>query len=54
VVTDLTRPLTIRLDDGEKLHEILIAEEECHEALEFEDRFVLEPISPGADERAGS
>ncbi len=31
---------------GEKLHEILIAEEECRQALEFEDMFVLEPIYP--------
>jgi len=29
---------------GEKLHEILIAEDEGRQVLEFEDMFVLEPI----------
>ncbi len=36
----------IGIRPGEKLHEILIAEEECRQALEFEDMFVLEPIYP--------
>lgn len=31
---------------GEKLHEILIAEEESRQTLEFDDMFVLEPIYP--------
>lgn len=31
---------------GEKLHEILMAEEESRQALEFDDMFVLEPIYP--------
>jgi len=36
----------IGIRPGEKLHETLIAEEECRQALEFEDMFVLEPIYP--------
>ena len=36
----------IGIRPGEKLHEVLIAEEECRQALEFEDMFVLEPIYP--------
>jgi UDP-N-acetylglucosamine 4,6-dehydratase len=36
----------IGIRPGEKLHEILVAEEECRQALEFEDMFVLEPIYP--------
>jgi len=31
---------------GEKLHEVLITEEEARQVLEFEDLFVLEPIYP--------
>jgi UDP-N-acetylglucosamine 4,6-dehydratase len=36
----------IGIRPGEKLHEVLIAEEECRQALELEDMFVLEPIYP--------
>ena len=36
----------IGIRPGEKLHEVLIAEEEGRQALEFEDMFVLEPIYP--------
>ncbi len=31
---------------GEKLHEILISEDESRQALEFDDMFVIEPIYP--------
>src|SRR5437867_13196634 len=31
---------------GEKLHEVLIAEEESRQVVEFEDMFLLEPIYP--------
>jgi UDP-N-acetylglucosamine 4,6-dehydratase len=31
---------------GEKLHEILISEDESRQALEFDDMFVLEPVFP--------
>jgi len=36
----------IGMRPGEKLHEVLIAEEEHRQALEFEDMFLLEPIYP--------
>jgi UDP-N-acetylglucosamine 4,6-dehydratase len=36
----------IGMRPGEKLHEVLIAEEESRQALEFEEMFVLEPIYP--------
>src|SRR3989442_8583285 len=36
----------IGIRPGEKLHEVLIAEEEGRQALEFEDMFVIEPIYP--------
>ena len=36
----------IGIRPGEKLHEMLIAEEEARQAIEFEDMFVLEPIYP--------
>ena len=31
---------------GEKLHEILISEDESRQALEFDDMFVIEPLYP--------
>ena len=31
---------------GEKLHEVLISEDEARQALELEDMFVVEPLSP--------
>ena len=36
----------IGIRPGEKLHEVLIAEEESRQVLEFEDMFMLEPIYP--------
>jgi UDP-N-acetylglucosamine 4,6-dehydratase len=36
----------IGMRPGEKLHEVLVAEEESRQMLEFEDMFVLEPIYP--------
>jgi UDP-N-acetylglucosamine 4,6-dehydratase/5-epimerase len=36
----------IGIRPGEKLHEILISEDESRQALEFEDMFVVEPIYP--------
>jgi len=36
----------IGMRPGEKLHEVLIAEEECRQVVELEDMFVLEPIYP--------
>ena len=36
----------IGIRPGEKLHEILISEDESRQALEFEDMFVIEPIYP--------
>ena len=36
----------IGMRPGEKLHEVLIAEEESRQVLEFEDMFLLEPIYP--------
>ncbi len=36
----------IGMRPGEKLHEVLIAEEECRQVVEFEDMFVLDPIYP--------
>jgi len=36
----------IGIRPGEKLHEILISEDESRQALEFEDMFVLEPVFP--------
>jgi len=36
----------IGMRPGEKLHEVLVAEEESRQALEFEDMFLLEPIYP--------
>jgi UDP-N-acetylglucosamine 4,6-dehydratase len=36
----------IGIRPGEKLHEILISEDESRQALEFDDMFVVEPIYP--------
>jgi UDP-N-acetylglucosamine 4,6-dehydratase len=36
----------IGIRPGEKLHEILISEDESRQALEFNDMFVLEPVFP--------
>ena len=36
----------IGMRPGEKLHEVLIAEEESRQVLEFEEMFLLEPIYP--------
>jgi UDP-N-acetylglucosamine 4,6-dehydratase len=36
----------IGIRPGEKLHEILISEDESRQALEFEDMFVVEPLYP--------
>ncbi len=36
----------IGIRPGEKLHEILISEDESRQALEFDDMFVLEPVFP--------
>jgi UDP-N-acetylglucosamine 4,6-dehydratase len=36
----------IGIRPGEKLHEILISEDESRQALEFEEMFVIEPIYP--------
>lgn len=36
----------IGIRPGEKLHEVLVAEEESRQVLEFEDMFMLEPIYP--------
>jgi UDP-N-acetylglucosamine 4,6-dehydratase len=36
----------IGIRGGEKLHEILISEDESRQALEFDDMFVLEPLYP--------
>ena len=36
----------IGIRPGEKTHEILISEEECHRTLEREDYYVVEPILP--------
>jgi UDP-N-acetylglucosamine 4,6-dehydratase len=37
---------TIGIRPGEKLHEILISEDESRQALELDDMFVLRPVSP--------
>jgi UDP-N-acetylglucosamine 4,6-dehydratase/5-epimerase len=37
---------------GEKLHEILISEDESRQALEYDDMFVLEPLYPSWSFRA--
>ena len=31
---------------GEKVHEVLVSEDEAHHALEFEDRFIVQPMHP--------
>jgi UDP-N-acetylglucosamine 4,6-dehydratase len=36
----------IGIRPGEKLHEILISEDESRQALELEDGFVIEPLFP--------
>jgi len=36
----------IGIRPGEKLHEILISEDESRQAYEFDDRFILEPLFP--------
>jgi UDP-N-acetylglucosamine 4,6-dehydratase len=36
----------IGIRPGEKLHEILISEDESRQAVEYADMFVLEPIYP--------
>ena len=36
----------IGIRPGEKLHEILISEDESRQAMEYDDMFVLEPIYP--------
>jgi UDP-N-acetylglucosamine 4,6-dehydratase/5-epimerase len=36
----------IGIRPGEKLHEILISEDESRQALEFDDKFVIEPVEP--------
>jgi len=36
----------IGIRPGEKLHEILISEDESRQAVEFDDMFVVEPIYP--------
>jgi UDP-N-acetylglucosamine 4,6-dehydratase len=36
----------IGIRGGEKLHEILISEDESRQALELEDRFIIEPLYP--------
>jgi UDP-N-acetylglucosamine 4,6-dehydratase/5-epimerase len=36
----------IGIRPGEKLHEILISEDESRQALEFDDKFVIEPLYP--------
>jgi len=36
----------IGIRPGEKLHEILISEDESRQALEFDDMFILEPVFP--------
>ena len=42
----------IGIRPGEKLHEILISEDESRQALEFEDMFVIEPLYPSWDFRS--
>jgi UDP-N-acetylglucosamine 4,6-dehydratase/5-epimerase len=45
----------IGIREGEKLHEVLIAEDEARRARELEDMFVIWPThSPGVDGRIGS
>ncbi len=36
----------IGIRPGEKLHEVLISEDESRQALEFDDMFVIEPVEP--------
>ena len=36
----------IGIRPGEKLHEALVSEDEGHHALEFDDRFVIQPMHP--------
>jgi UDP-N-acetylglucosamine 4,6-dehydratase/5-epimerase len=36
----------IGIRPGEKLHEILLSEDDSRQALEFEDMFVMEPTFP--------
>jgi UDP-N-acetylglucosamine 4,6-dehydratase len=36
----------IGIRPGEKLHEVLLSEDESRQALEFEDMFVVEPVDP--------
>jgi UDP-N-acetylglucosamine 4,6-dehydratase len=37
---------TIGIRPGEKLHEVLLSEDEAHHSLEFEDRYVIQPMHP--------
>jgi UDP-N-acetylglucosamine 4,6-dehydratase len=45
----------IGIRPGEKLHEILVSEDESRQALEFDDMFVIEPVDPawGGKSREG-
>ena len=52
-VTDLVEAVApgchveiIGIRPGEKLHEVLISEDESRQALELDDMFVLEPVAP--------
>ncbi|UCE90813.1 MAG: UDP-N-acetylglucosamine 4,6-dehydratase (inverting) [Methanobacteriota archaeon] len=36
----------IGIRPGEKVHEVLVSEDEAHHALEFEDRYVVQPMHP--------
>ena len=36
----------IGIRPGEKLHEVLVSEDEAHHTLELEDRFVIQPMHP--------
>lgn len=52
-VTDVARALApdceiemIGIRPGEKLHEAMISEDEARHTLEFEDRFIIEPLHP--------
>jgi UDP-N-acetylglucosamine 4,6-dehydratase len=42
----------IGIRPGEKLHEILLSEDESRQALEFDDMFVVEPLDPSWSYRA--
>lgn len=37
---------TIGIRPGEKLHEVLLSEDEAHHSIEFDDKYVIQPMHP--------